>query len=103
MKKYFLEIIILILQLLMFYIYPLIIGMDNPFVMVLTIILVTFILSIIIGRLSNKKIKHLYPLIIAILFIPSVYIYYNESALVHSVWYFIVSISGVGIGTIMTK
>ena len=36
-------------------------------------------------------------------FIPSVFIYYNESALIHSVWYFVVSVVGTAIGTVITK
>lgn len=55
------------------------------------------------GIISTNKIKYFYPLITAILFIPSVFIYYNESALIHSVWYFVVSVVGTAIGTVITK
>lgn len=103
MKKYGKEIIILLIQLLMFYIYPLLVGTDNPFGMVLMIVLITFILSTIIGRIIKGKIKYLYPIIISVLFIPSVFIYYNESALVHSLWYLVVSYIGIGLGTLMYK
>ena len=34
------------------------------------------------------------------LFIPSVFIYYNESALIHSLWYFISSGTGMIVGSI---
>ena len=104
MKKYRKEIIILIIQFLMFYIYPLlVVDMNNPFGMVFMILLVTFILSIIIGRILKDKIKYFYPIIISVLFVPSVFIYYNESALVHSLWYFVVSFIGIGLGTITYK
>ncbi len=103
MKKYSKEIIILLIQLLMFYIYPLLVGMDNPFGMVLIIVLITFILSTIIGRIIKEKIKYLYPILISVLFIPSVFIYYNESALVHSLWYLVVSYIGIGLGTLIYK
>ncbi len=102
MKKYSKE-IILLFQLLMFYIYPLFVGMDNPFGMVLMIVLITFILSIIAGRIIKEKIKYFYPIIISILFIPSVFIYYNESALVHSLWYLAISFIGIGLGTLLYK
>ncbi len=102
MKKHS-EGIILLIQLLMFYIYPLLVGMSNPFGMVLMIILVTFVLSIIIGIIIKRKEKYLYPIIISILFIPSVFIYYNESALIHSLWYLIVSFVGIGLGTLIHK
>ena len=101
MKKYSKEIILLLIQLFMFYIYPLLVISNNPFGMILMIILITFILSVIIGRIIKGKIKYLYPIIISILFIPSVFIYYNESALVHSLWYLIVSFIGILLGEIL--
>ena len=100
MKKYLKEIIILVIQLFMFYIYPLFAGPIDPMAMVLFIWLSTIIFGIIIAIISNNKIKYLYPIIISILFIPSVFIYYNESALIHSLWYLVSSSIGllVGIG-----
>ncbi len=103
MRKYIKEIIILIIQLFMFYIFPVLAGPTDIMGMVLLIIIFTFILSIIIGAISKEKIKYFYPIIISILFIPSIFIYYNESALIHSVWYLIVSIVGLIIGTIIYK
>lgn len=103
MNKYFKEIIILIIQLLMFYIFPLTAGPTDAMGMVVLIILVTFILSIIIGSISKEKVKYLYPIIISLLFIPSVFIYYNESALIHSIWYLVVSSIGLLIGMLIYK
>lgn len=103
MKRFVKEIIILIIQLFMFYIFPLFAGPTDAMGMVFLIIVTTFILSIIIGSISKEKIKYLYPIVIAILFIPSVFIYYNESALVHAVWYLIVSFIGLILGTVIYK
>ena len=103
MKRYLKEIVILILQLFMFYIFPLFVGPTDAMGMVFLIILATLLLSIIIGSVSKEKIKYLYPIIVAILFIPSVFIYYNESALIHSIWYLVVSIVGLLVGTIIYK
>ena len=100
MKRYFKEIIILVIQLFMFYIFPLFAGPTDAIGMVILILLATFILSLVIGGFSKEKIKYLYPIIIAILFIPTVFIYYNESALVHSIWYLVVSGVGLLIGII---
>ena len=98
MKKFMKEITLFIIQLLIFYLFPLFaIGM------VLFLITATFVLSALMGIISTNKIKYFYPLITAILFIPSVFIYYNESALIHSVWYFVVSVVGTAIGTVITK
>ena len=101
MKKHVKEIIILIIQLFMFYIFPLFAGPTDAMGMVFLIWLSTIILGMIIVIISTKKIKYLYPIFISILFIPSVFIYYNESALIHSLWYLVSSSIGMLIGTII--
>ena len=101
MKRYITEKIILILQLLMFYIFPLFAGPTDAMGMVILILMATLLFGYILGMISSNKIKFLYPFIISILFIPSVFIYYNESALVHAIWYLVVSGVGVLIGSVM--
>ena len=101
MKEYLKEIMILLIQLFMFYIIPLFAGPTDGMGMVVLIIISTFILSIIIASISNSKIKYLYPIIISLLFIPSVFIYYNKSALIHSVWYLLTGILGIITGQII--
>lgn len=103
MKKYTKEIIVLTFQLFMFYIFPLFAGPTDAIGMVILILLFTFILSTIIGAFSKEKLSYLYPLIIAILFIPSVFIYYNESALIHAIWYFVDSLLGMVLGIGINK
>ena len=103
MKKFLREIIILLIQISIFYIFPMFAGPTDAIGMVVLILLSTFILSIIIASISKEKIKYFYPITISILFIPSVFIYYNESALIHSVWYFSVSTIGMIIGSIIYK
>lgn len=103
MKKFIKEIIILFIQLLVFYILPLFAGPTDMMGLVLLIILATLLLSIIIGSISKEKIKYLYPILVSIIFLPSILIYYNESALVHSLWYLVVSAVGLFIGTIIYK
>lgn len=103
MKKYLKEIIVLLIQLFMFYIFPMFAGPTDAMGMVFLIWVSTIILGLIISIISSNKIKYLYPIIIAILFIPSVFIYYNESALMHSLWYLVSSSVGVLIGTIIYK
>lgn len=101
MKKYWKEITVLIVQLLMFYVFPLTAGPTDAMGMVFVIIIATFILSMIVGSIARGKIKYLYPLLTAILFIPSVFVYYNDSALIHSVWYFVISLVGLLIGVLI--
>lgn len=103
MKRFFKEIIILVIQLFMFYIFPLFAGPTDAMGMVVIILFSTFILSIIIASISKQKTKYLYPIVVAILFIPSVFIYYNESALIHSIWYLVDAAIGIVIGSIINK
>ena len=100
MKRYLKELVILVIQLFMFYIFPMFMYLYEPIGTVILILLTTFILSIILSSISKSKIKYLYPLVISILFIPTIFIYYNESALVHAIWYFVVSTVGLLIGMI---
>jgi hypothetical protein len=101
MKKYLKEIGILFIQLIMLYIFPLLMHLYEPLGTVMMILFVTLILSIVLGYISKYKIKYLYPMIISILFIPSIFIYYNESALIHSVWYLVISLVGIFAGSII--
>ena len=103
MKKYLKEILILLIQLFMFYVFPLFAGPTDVMGMIVLLILATLLLSILIGSISNLKVKYLYPIIIAIKFVPSVFIYYNETALIHSLWYLAVSSFGLIIGMVIHK
>ena len=96
MKKYLKEILILLIQLFMFYVFPLFAGPTDVMGMIVLLILATLLLS-------NLKVKYLYPIIIAITFVPSVFIYYNETALIHSLWYLAVSSFGLIIGMVIHK
>lgn len=103
MKKYFKEVLILAIQLFMFYIFPLFAGPTDAMGMVVLIIFSTLLLSLILGIFSKKKIKFLYPIVIALLFIPSVFIHYNESAMIHTVWYLVISSVGLIVGSVIHK
>ena len=103
MKKYTREIIIITIQLLIFYIFPLFAGPTDIMGMVVLMLFNTLILSLIITLISKNKIKYLYSIVVAIIFIPSVFIYYNQSALVHSLWYLITSLVGMLLGLIINK
>lgn len=103
MKKYWKEVIILLIQLFMFYIFPLFVGPTDVMGMVFLILASTLILSLIIASISKEKWKYFYPIIISALFIPSVFIYYNDSALIHAAWYFVDSAVGLLIGAIIYK
>lgn len=103
MKKHVKELIILAMQFVMFYIFPMCAGPTDAMGMVLIILLSTFVLSVLMGVFSDKRMKYIYPVIAAVIFIPSVFIYYNDSALIHSVWYLVDSGIGLLLGVMMRK
>lgn len=94
-RRHMKEEVILLLQLFMFYIFPLFAGPTDAMGMVLLILLATMLLSLMMGLLLKRRIKYLYPVVTAVSFIPSVFIYYNESALVHGLWYFAATAAGL--------
>ncbi len=98
MKKYWKESLVLLAQLVVFYIVPLFSKPLGPIGMVLLILSATFILAVLAGGFVKGRFKYLYPLLIALLFIPSIFIYYNESALIHSLWYLVVAFVGLSMG-----
>lgn len=83
MKKYLKEIIISLMQLFVFYLLPIITINIGALGMVFVILITTFILSMVIGVVTNNKFKYFYPILVSILFIPTIWIYYNESAFIH--------------------
>ena len=104
MKKNFKEIIICLIQIFIFYLLPKItIAEYGPIGMVLLLLTTTFVLSIVSGCILKNQIKYYYPFFISLIFIPTIWIYYNESALIHSLWYFIITSIGLLIGTILNK
>ena len=99
MKKYWKEIVITFLQLFMFYGFPLLDGPVNGLEIVVLILLSTVLLSVVLGAVSSQRIKYMYPMAIAVLFVPSVWMFYNESALIHAVWYLKLAAIGLAIGS----
>lgn len=94
MKNYYKEIIILILQLMTFYLLPIIALNISKDAIVLAIL---FSPLITLGIISKIKIKYIYPIIVAVIYIPSVFIIYDDSALIYTIFHFIASVLGIGI------
>lgn len=103
MKKYVRELIIIAIQLFLFYIFPTFAGPTDVMGMIVLIIFGTFLLSFILGIISANKIKYFYSVFCALVFLPSVFIYYNSSALIHALWYLVISSIGLCLGSIVNK
>ena len=103
MKKYSKEIIVFVFQVMVFYLIPFTAGPTDGMGMVLVLLFSTLILSVIFGTIAKGKVRIIYPFVVAIVFIPTVYIHYNYTALVYTVWYLIDSYLGVLIGSFIGK
>lgn len=101
MKHYRKELLLLLIQFLIFYLFPLTAGPTDMMGIVVVLFFSTLILSILMGILSGHKIKYAFPPAVALIFLPSVFIHYNTTALTHCIWYLIVSLIGLCIGCII--
>lgn len=102
MKKYIKTLIILIIQLILFYLFPLTAGPTDVMGMVVIMFAVTFVLGMVLGIIERNKIKFLFPVIIALLFIPTICIYYNWSAFSYTAVHMILSYAGLGLGILVS-
>ena len=95
MKKYSKELLLLLLQAAAFYLFPPFALPFGAMGMVMMLLLFPFLLAVLMGLFSGSALKYLFPAAAALLFIPSVFIYYNESALIHALWYLVISFAGL--------
>lgn len=102
-KSVFLYLAALLLQGLMFYIFPLFAGPTDAIGMVLILLVSCFIFSLLLGAFSGGMLKWSFPAAVSVLFIPSVFVYYNSSALVHALWCLVISVVSLGIGSAVRK
>ncbi|MBS5593065.1 MAG: hypothetical protein KHX16_07030 [Catenibacterium sp.] len=86
-----------------FYLIPILIKDTGSgiFILLIVIPLITLFTSIIYG-LSNKF-DFIYPLIVAILFIPTLFIYYNTSAWVYVIAYSMIALIGELLGKTLQR
>lgn len=103
MKKFKKELILLALQVYMFYLFPLFAGPTDVMGMVFLIIVCTFVLGYFFGRLSQWEWRWAWPAAVSLLFLPTVPIYYNFTALVHVLWYLVISAAGMALGWLTRK
>ncbi len=86
-----------------FYLLPMLIQDTGTGMMALLIIipLICFISSLIYGL--KKPFSIFYPIIVGVLFVPSILIFYNSSAWVYIIGYGIVALIGSFIGVCISK
>lgn len=89
--------------LIAFYIVPMLIKDTGSgmFILLIVIPLITLITSLIYGL--RNTVDFIYPLIVAILFIPTLFIYYNTSAWVYVIAYSMISLIGELLGKTLQR
>lgn len=106
MKKILNETIIILVQLASLYLLPLIAMNFSKDAMILTVfinIVITVALSVILFVITSRKIKYFYPLVVLIIFIPSIFIFYNDSAIIYAIGHLLASLLGMGIGKVLNN
>lgn len=86
-----------------FYLVPILIKDTGSGMTILLIVipLITLITSLIYGL--RNTFDFVYPLIVAILFIPTLFIYYNTSTWIYIIVYSVIAVIGELIGKILQK
>ncbi|HIX99308.1 hypothetical protein [Eubacterium sp. ER2] len=100
MKKYRKELVITAIQAVMFYLFPLTAGPTDMMGLVVVLLFSSFLLSLLLGALSRTPFKYAYPLLVCALFLPTVPIHYNATALSHALWYLADGYMGLGLGCV---
>lgn len=101
MKKEYLIYILLILN---YYVIPPLFIIDTGsgmFILLIFVPLMVFFLSLLYSKI--KGFKWYFSIVVSLLWIPSVYIFYNDSALVYCLIYCAVSFTGQLIGNFFKK
>ena len=95
------------MQLAIFWLVPLFFtlsgGKGGAIFMVQVMLICTIALSAFLCAGSERRVKYFFPLFAAAMFFPTVPVYYNSSALIHSLWYLIASCIGMGMGALKKK
>ena len=107
MGKYKKEIIFAVIQLAIFWLVPLFFtlsgGKGGAIFMVQVMLICTIALSAFLCAGSERRVKYFFPLFAAAMFFPTVPVYYNSSALIHSLWHLTASCIGMGMGALKKK
>lgn len=103
MKKIKENLLYYLVLILNFYLLPLLIRDTGSGMLVLLILvpLICLITSILYGKKNGFNI--LYSLFVALLFIPSIFIYYNSSAMIYILAYGVIACIGSVIGDFLRK
>lgn len=97
------DVCLFIIQLLMFYLLPLLGAIVNEMIIMFAQISVTFLLSMLIGAMSDSRVKYVLPVLTTLIYIPSSYIYFSYNKVTCILLYLIFSCIGLLVGLITAK
>lgn len=103
MKVSRIDIFLFAIQILIFYLLPLLGAAANEMIIMFAQISVTFLLSMLIGAMSDSRLKYILPVLTTLLYIPSVYIYENYNKVTYVLLYLIFSCVGLLVGLVTAK
>jgi hypothetical protein len=86
-----------------FYLFPLLIidTGSGMFILLLVIPIVCFVSALVYGCFAGFK--WFYPIIVAMIFVPTIFIYFNSSAFIYVIIYAAIAFIGDGIGGLIHK
>ena len=96
MKK---GLIFVVLQAIIFYVLPLFAGPTDVMGLVLIQFAATFVLSFAVGVSTKSTMKFVFPIIATVGFIPVIMIYMNYTAYIYLIFYAVLTVVGVALGT----
>jgi len=107
MKQIFKKLIVYtIILIIVFYLIPIATKMETPIELIITLLIVANPIACM-GTAAVFGVKHgfkgYFLMLAPLLFIPSMYIYYNDSGLIYAVIYMVFSAAGMGIGCVLRK
>lgn len=102
MKRIIFELLVVLFQLIALYVLPVIADATDVMGLVVINVIISFVLTIICVLFSKYHFKYIYPVIILILSLPTIFIFFNVCSL-YIIYYFISSVLAEVIGLIMIK
>ena len=102
-RRYKWDGLILLLQAVVFYGIPPCLLERDPIGTVLAMVVSTLLLAICLGLLSHNRLRGTYPLLCAVLYLPSVVLFYHRESVVYVIWYFLMSGLGLLMGSMVSS
>ena len=95
--------VFILLQAIIYYVLPLFAGPTDVMGLVIMQFGLTFALSVIVGAFTKSEMKFVFPVITTVGFIPAIMLYMNNTAYIYLLFYAVITVGGVTIGTGIRK